>query len=170
MLSCFGYRKRLGAYLDDELKSRRRRAVSAHLAKCPACRAALAEMRGLESALLSLDAPAPPSNLTSRIMAEASSRYRRADVRPEIDRPRYKPSLPWTWAFRAATVAALIVGLATGAFLGWDVGREDRVFFADPSKAQTTRMQRDVYGLDAFSGTPDGSIEAATLALLQDAK
>jgi anti-sigma factor RsiW len=158
----------LGAYLDGELNMRQNEAVTAHVVKCKACSAALEELRSLQSTLLASDIPAPPSDLTARILAEARSRCQPGKVRSPIRRSRHQPSLPWAWAFQAATVAAILVGLTTGVFLGWDVRQDDHVVFTKNMKNKTVLREDDLYAIETFSGTPDGSIEAATLALLGD--
>ncbi len=167
MLSCIRYRNRLGAYLDGELNLRQNEAVAAHVVKCKACRTALEELRCLRTTLLAVNIPAQPAELTARILAEARARCQPGKVRSPIHRPRHQPSLPWAWAFQAATVAAILIGLTTGAFLGWDVRQDAHDFFTDSIKSKTMRPEHDLYALESFSGTPNGSIEAATLALLR---
>jgi hypothetical protein len=51
-------RKQLGPYLDGELQGAARRALQAHLETCAACRAELAELRQLSTALRSTPLPA----------------------------------------------------------------------------------------------------------------
>jgi hypothetical protein len=122
----------------------------------------------LRTSLLAPEIPAPPSDLTARILAEARSRCQSGKVRSPIRRPRHQLSLSWAWAFQAATVVAILVGLTTGAFLGWDVRHDDHVFLTDSIKSKTTMcLEDDLYVFEAFSATPNGSIEAATLALLR---
>ncbi|RJQ65801.1 MAG: hypothetical protein C4519_27225 [Desulfobacteraceae bacterium] len=159
MWSCVRYRSRLGPYLDGELNERQRKAVAAHVAKCAPCRTALEEMRGLESILHSFNIPAEPPDLTTRILSAARARHQTTAIRLKPHRPRNE--LLWDWALKSATVAALLIGIVTGSFLGWRVGRDE---------GRSVRADQEVYALDAFSGTPNGSIEAVTLALLEGAK
>ncbi len=82
MLSCKKYRKRLNAYLDGELPARKKVAVERHLAACQSCRTVLQSLRDLGPALLAADVPAAPTDLTSRIMAEAYLAKRRGAEKP----------------------------------------------------------------------------------------
>ena len=86
MLSCIQYRNRLGTYPDGELNMRQNGAVATHMVKFRACRTALEELRGLRTTLLVADIPAPPSDLTARILAEARARYQTGKVSSPIRR------------------------------------------------------------------------------------
>ncbi len=59
----------LSAYLDGALAPADRAAVEAHLDTCPACRAHLAQLRGVSALIASLPAPAPSRRLTPRLVA-----------------------------------------------------------------------------------------------------
>jgi anti-sigma factor RsiW len=165
MLSCIRYRNRLGPYLDGELNMRQNEAVAAHAEKCQACRTVMEELRGLRTTLLAVDISTPPSKLTARILAEARARYQTGKVLNKRPDHRHEPSLPWVWAFQAAMIVAILTGLTTGAYLGWDLRQEENAIFTKNIEHKTVH---DLYALETFSATPDGSIEAAALALLGD--
>jgi anti-sigma factor RsiW len=169
MLSCVRCRKRLGAYLDGELSERQQASLERHLAGCGSCRAALHALLGLEPLLRNLDVPPAPAALTSQIMTQAYARRRSQSAARR----------PWSWwqaltpqfgAFRMATAAALITGLAVGAYMGWT-----RYGASGPARPATTAawnepVDETLYAFDVLSAAPQGSIEAATLALLEDGR
>lgn len=68
----------LTLYVEGNLPRRQERGVAAHLARCPACSAAVAAMRPLREALLRLPKPTPPPYLARRIMARYDALQRRA--------------------------------------------------------------------------------------------
>lgn len=80
--------------------------LSAHLASCEACRAALDELRGLRQAASQLEPrPLPPAawhRLAARLAAEP---------RPETRGPMARPRLGWAWA--AAAAALLVAATAS---------------------------------------------------------
>ncbi len=79
----------LSAYLDGALPAAERAAVEAHLAACPACRTALAELRATQALLRAAPRPAPPRSFAlTPAQAEAlrSGRTRPAAARPATPR------------------------------------------------------------------------------------
>jgi anti-sigma factor RsiW len=164
MGSCARNRKRLNAYIDGELTERERRSVARHLAVCPSCRLLVTDYQGLGPALLEEEVPPVPIGLASRILAEASSRPLRRE------HGRWTGITANTFPLRAmlvrgATAAALTAGLALGGWMGWSVhrspGSEQRV-----SVTAREDEGRRLYAMDVLGAGPQGSIEAATLALL----
>lgn len=165
MWSCAGNRKRLSAHIDAELPERVRRSVEDHLARCPACRSHFEDLLMLEQRLEQYHAPPLPAGLTTRILAEAASRKR---GRKKIFAARWKwqTYLPQPWPAKVATTAALVVGLAMGAWMGWTGHpRADSGQWA--SLPNIERSARSLYAFDVLGAEPRGSIEAATLALLK---
>ncbi len=164
MFTCRKYRKRLGAYLDGELSKRKRTSLERHLVKCNSCRTVLDSLRQLETDLLSLNVPAIPDDLTLRILAEA-----RAQKKRKIE---VTPIQSW-WdvltlqlgELRGATMAALIIGLTMGTFMGWTTYWDGRTAQSSTMKAGNEGVENPFYALDALSSTPEGSIEAAVLTL-----
>jgi len=166
MWSCAGNRKRLNAYIDGELPKRVRRSVELHLGACPSCRRVFDDLCGLAPLLENYDAPPVPAGLSSRVLAEAASRQRRKAYGNEAGfgwlKLLFKP-----WLVRSATTAALVVGLAMGAWMGWTSHRSPE------SKQWVVVTNNDgvaetLYTFDVLSAEPRGSIEAATLALVGD--
>ena len=108
-------RESLGDHAIGRLPHDEDAAVRAHLDGCPECRAELAEISSVLSALGRVDparlddTPAPPSDLGDRIVAAARAEGRRG------------PALRWPVA-AAAAVALLVGGVA-----GYAVGGHDGV-------------------------------------------
>ncbi|MEJ5308734.1 MAG: MG2 domain-containing protein [Anaerolineae bacterium] len=91
------------AYLDGELDATERARVEAHLARCPACAAALQELRVLSRDLdATFDAAMSPVRLSY-----AAASHIRDVLRARLERPR------WQWAFwlRRGLVAQAVMAL-----------------------------------------------------------
>lgn len=164
MWSCAGNRKRLNAYIDGELPERTRCSVERHLAGCESCRAVLDGLRGLEPYLQTLDTPSVPAALISRILSEASLRRRK--VAENRDNRWWRIVWPQPWLVKGATAAALIVGLAIGTFMGWTSYRDSGTGQLMAVATKNEDIESNLYAFDVLSAEPRGSIEAATLALL----
>jgi len=166
MWSCAKNRKYLNAYIDGELPERTRREVERHLAGCPACLLELDGLRGLAPLLKKDKVPPVPAGLSARILAEAAFRQRRKETE-KMSGWQWREFLFQSWLVRGATTVALVVGLAVGALMGW-------TSYLRPDSGQWVIMTtdenaaRNMYAIDVLGAEPRGSIEAATLALLDD--
>jgi len=169
MLSCIRCRKRLGAYLDGELSERQQTLLDRHLPGCGSCRAALNAMRGLEPLLGKLDVPPAPTTLTSRILTEVYARQG-----SQVAGSRFlswrQVLTPHFWVVRRATAAALIAGLTIGAYMGWARYGDSGSARPAATAAWNEPVDETLYAFDVLSAAPQGSIEAATLALLEDGR
>lgn len=76
--------ERLNLYLDNELSTTERAAVEAHLAGCDACRAELASLQALFTALEALQPEALAADLTPRVLRGIAAERRRAVWRRRI--------------------------------------------------------------------------------------
>lgn len=161
MTACRKYRKQSSAYLDGELPSKKQVALSNHLAICTACRRELAALEALGPALSRLEVAPLPAHLTSRIMAtarrqQAESAYGRS-VRSWLTHMQ-----SWSWGFKAAATAALIVVMLYFGQLtstrGWLPGSQDK---------HNTMMTATnaVEGLEWFAPAPPGSLLSGYLAM-----
>jgi hypothetical protein len=110
------------------------------------------------------DVPPVPAGLSARILAEAAVRQKREQVQKMSGRKRQR-FLFRPWLATGATTAALIAGLAMGAWMGWTsyLGSGSAPWMP-PHEA----VAEDMYAFDVLGAEPQGSIEAATLALLDD--
>ncbi len=166
MWSCAKNRKHLNAYLDGELAERTHRKVERHLARCSACLLEFDGLRGLEPLLGNDEVPPVPAGLSDRIIAEAAVRQKRKEAEKtsgwEWRGFQFQP-----WLVRGTTTAALVLGLAMGAWMGWT-----SYLRPDPGQGMTMAPTEDaatnIYAFDVLGAEPRGSIEAATLALLDD--
>lgn len=166
MWSCAKNRKYLNAYIDDELPERTRRKVEHHLSGCPVCLLEFDRLCGLAPLLVGYEAPPVPAGLSSRILAEAAVWRKRKGAQKTF-------GLMWLeflfrpWLVRASTTAALAVGLAIGALMGW-------ASYVRPDSGQWVDMEtdknvvRNMYAFDVLGSEPLGSIEAATMALMDE--
>lgn len=168
MWSCARKRKLLNAYIDSELPERTRREVESHLAECSACRLEHDELRMLMPLLGNYKVPPIPAGLSARILASASLRQKRKEA-PTVVGWGWCEFLFHPWLIKGVTTAALVVGLAMGAWMGWTSHRSPDV---GQWVAMTTHGNeaRTMYAFDVLSAEPRGSIEAATLALLDDGR
>lgn len=166
MWSCAKNRIHLNAYLDGELPERTRREVERHLAGCPACLLEFDGLRGLAPLLRNDEVPPVPAGLSARIVTEAAFRQRRKEA-GKTSGWEWREFLFQPWLVRGATTAALIVGLTMGALMGW-------TSYLRPDSTQwiatNESVARNMYAFDVLGAEPRGSIEAATLALLDDGR
>lgn len=156
MLSCLKYRNRLGAYLDGELSPRRSWDVSAHVARCKACRVALEELRSLAPVMHALEAPPAPADLADQVMVRARTRAVRSHVEPVTRNP-----LEW-WKMASAplrTAACTAVLLAF--FLG--VGLGQSVFVFGNNQITMAKAAESIEGFEWFSPTPPASLGSTYL-------
>jgi anti-sigma factor RsiW len=166
MWSCAKNRKHLNAYMDGELPDRALREVERHLEGCPACRFELDGLRGLAPLLENDEVPPAPAGLSARILAEAALRQRRKEA-GKTSGWQWREFLFQPWLFRGATTAALVIGLAMGALMGWTSHmRHDSGQWA--IMATDENAARNMYAFDVLGAEPRGSLEAATLVLLDD--
>jgi anti-sigma factor RsiW len=106
--------ERLSEYLDGELRGAEAGDAEAHLARCDACRRALAELRAVRARARNLASRGPATDLWPAIAAAIGSEGPvRADVRPIRPRRRYAFSLP---QLAAAGIALAALG-GTGVWL-----------------------------------------------------
>ncbi len=166
MWTCAKNQKFLNAYLDGEVPERTRREVERHLARCPTCLFEFDELRKLAPLLENDEVPPVPAGLLARIVAEAALRQRRKEG-GKTSGWEWREFLFQPWLVSGATTAALIVGLTIGALMGW-------TSYLHPDSAQWTVTNENVagtmYAFDVLGAEPRGSIEAATLALLDDGR
>ncbi|WP_289019093.1 hypothetical protein [Desulfobacter postgatei] len=110
--------------------------------------------------------PPVPTGLSARILAEAAVRQKWKECQ-KTSGWQWREFLLQPWLLRGATTAALVVGLSVGALMGWtSYLRPDSVQWM--IMATDKKAARNMYAFDVMGAEPRGSIEAATLALLDD--
>jgi len=160
-MNCQSAKESLGAYLDGELPSPERAAVSAHLGECANCAAELESCRCLAVAL----ANPVPARVPERLWGEIAQRLDRAATKPAV-RPA---GLSRVRQFALAAGIVLAAGLGTGWLLWSDDG-------ASRAKASTVDFSAllDAVNIDAsaafekflgqYHSRPVSSAEAKRLA------
>lgn len=126
-MQCFEIRKRLNAWVDDELPAHEAESIARHLKQCPVC---LIEAEGIQQIAASLEAlPVihAPSALSRRTM-----RAFRADIA--------KPGMAEWWqslslALRGAVCGVALAGLLCGAALGTSISMFGPNGHANPYQA-----------------------------------
>lgn len=137
-------RELLGAYALDQLDEHARLSVDTHLARCPSCRAELAEITPVATSLrmvnpdrLAEPLPAPPPEFGDVVLARIQAERAATARRP----PRWP-------GFAAATIAA-IAGIA----IGW---------FAHPDPAQTVTTPLEAVAVNPTDPTIDATAQLAS--------
>ena len=159
-MSCIGYRKRMGAYLDGELSEREQKSVEAHLTGCVACRAALSDLRALEPLLHVMEVPPIPAGIAAKVVAVAQTH------RSEKATASWNPFQWWrmtTTPIHAAGIFVLVIGLITGLSIGGTMLPRN-----DQTASPQVSMQIDplnLYNLDYLNDAPDSSLPGIYIAL-----
>ena len=166
MLSCEKCRNGLSAYLDKKLTGSKLATVERHLSECETCRAVLNDMRKLETFLHRMDVPPVPPTLASRILAVAHER-KRINGKSPLGLQRFAPSLQF-WKSISPAAAALLIGLGIGAYMGWTSYRNFESKTPSAVITEHEASEERLYAISILSPVPFGSIEAATLALMED--
>jgi hypothetical protein len=127
------------AYALDALDDAERREYETHLAHCEECRRELASLSDTAASLAyAADAPPPPSDLRSRILAAARSE------RPNVVllRPR--------WAVPAAAAAAVAVAAAIALAI-WGVALSNKLDSERAARAKDQRVAAVLAATDAHA-------------------
>ena len=157
-MHCENVQEQFNRFAAGDLPMADRQAVQAHLAKCAACRAKVAEFDALAGVLADTPMPPIPSGFASRVMAAARQRQQA--------QPLAAWNLPRWWRLasapmHAAAATVLIVGLTVGVVLGWtsapSAARAETAAEVDPV---------DVYQIDYLGEAPSGSLANSYLTLV----
>ncbi len=158
-MRCEDAQEQLNRFAAGDLPVADRHAVQAHLAGCPACRAALAEVDALAGVLADAASPPVPAGFASRVMAAARQRLRTGRRGAS-----WNPLRWWrltSTPMHAAAAAVLIIGLAIGLAMGWTAA-------PSPAEAETPPEPDpvDAYRLDYLGEAPSGSLADSYLTLV----
>ncbi len=110
-MNCRKIRKRLTAYISNELSEDERRKIEIHLQTCPSCRNELIFLRTTREILGAWDEVDPPEELFDRFKARLAEEIRRGESKSF---PTFRwPSSKWLYASIAAVcfIASLTLGL-----------------------------------------------------------
>jgi hypothetical protein len=130
-MECQAIQEQLSAWLDDELPEAAGAVLTAHLARCAACREEWRQLTALDDALGNLAAPVP-TGLASTVAAK-------------VRRPRR-----WSGWQATALAACLVLGIALG-------GTMARSFHGE---ATSNEAGAEVASLEDFHDFPQGSLGA----------
>ncbi len=132
-MRCEAVKEQLTAYAAGELPAEAHRAVKAHLAECPACRAEMARVDVSAGVLAGVQTPPVPLGFASRVLAAAEERQRTGLSFKQTPRRWWRlNSAPMR---AAAAVAAFAIGAWGATELSTaqqtDAGRDDSQAAAD---------------------------------------
>ena len=156
LMNCTAIRKKLSAFEDGEVSPPLRFEIETHLAACPACRQALADLHHLWLALDDAVPPRPRPDFSQTVMRKISE-----ESKPGI----FNWIGAWDYMFPAPAAMAVMVilGLLIGGWMG-------RATLEGTMTAATAPMQAaTLEALDAFAPTPKGSLAQGYLVLVSDA-
>jgi len=164
-MRCSYFRKKLTAYLDDELSETARGEIDSHLNACTDCHSALARLKNLTPLLRQTPAPEIPQNLVERVISQAREHL---DIQ---SKNRLQASISSRLSAgpvlsRIAAAAVLVFGLTLGTYMG----RNTWTGLSQPSIAHLTTTQAEpaeIYRLDFLSHAPQGSLQEAFLTMTQ---
>jgi hypothetical protein len=147
----------LVGYLYDECEAAERRAIEAHLARCPAC---AAEVAALGSTRLQLSSWAPPETELGFAIVRAQA----SGLRPETEARVLWPGAWWRQPLPAwAQAAAAIVLFGAGLWLGVLQGGQGQ----DEQPAATVAAAPPSTALGAGAAAPVSTVSAQDLAALE---
>jgi anti-sigma factor RsiW len=116
-MSCSEFEPLLSELVDGGLATEARARVEAHVANCPTCRVALADIRSLRQAARSLPKAVPPEDLWNKVRARVdAATVTKATVTPISARRPWFHASGRTWGLLAAA-AVLVVAVSTGLVL-----------------------------------------------------
>ena len=168
MINCKTTRNHLGPYVDGELSDGTRVTIETHLAGCLDCQHELNALKTLERVLYTLNVPARPPFLHTRIMIRAGKqRGIKRLLAPSMARRTFWPRLP-RWISALALVWGLVIGSAMGLYI-YAPAQEPHLV-AELSSAQQNCMNEFLYGLNHWSPMDRGGIESVTLAVMENLK
>jgi anti-sigma factor RsiW len=165
-MRCSAIRKQLNRYLDAEVPAGLRDHVERHLAGCPECRRALAQLERLADVLEGADVPPVPEGFAARVMRQA-----RAQTAQRPPAGWFEWNLLRWWreaapAMRVAAATAIVVGLAAGLTMSGGLSRPVPASFPPRPEAGRDPI---VQNFDFLGGIPAGSVEQTYLASVAEA-
>jgi anti-sigma factor RsiW len=159
---CKRFAKRLDAYADGAVTTQLHAAMEAHVASCPACRRELESLAQIGGVLRAAPPPPPvPEGFALRVMARAAACGESAPKRTGSALPAFAWWRELARPARAAAAAVLVVGLALGAMMGWDMNRNGRI--PQPTSGKSDALA--AFNLDYLGDAPAGSLAQVVMAL-----
>jgi anti-sigma factor RsiW len=157
-MRCKTVAEKLDAYVLGELRTGRQKRIERHLARCPRCGAAAADLRRMLGLFARAAAPPAPQGLAARVSAAARRRMSAPAPAPALTPRTWWRTVPWPQ--RVAAAAALLLGLTAGTLIARSAWRA-------PDAALTRESDPlDEYQLDALTEVPPGSLADEFLVLV----
>jgi anti-sigma factor RsiW len=152
-MKCSGIRKMISPYVDDELSPNDKRAFTAHIRECVACKKELADIQSVHELFVSAENYSAPSGFATRVMANLE----------EMEETGYSR----LWRFltvkpfflRTVEITFALIVVMIGAISGNLLVR-DRI---TPQKPLTVQ---ESFSLDLFQATPPDSIGGVYVKLM----
>ena len=156
-MSCSTIRQKLSAFADGEGSPAERATIATHLAGCPDCRQALADLDHLWQALEEGILPRPRPDFSQAVLRQITVQSKPGildwirSLAPEFPAP-------------AALAPLIVLGLLAGGWMGRTVMEEP------PMVAVTSEQASTLEAMDVFTPTPKGSLVQGYLVVLSDAQ
>lgn len=153
-MSCKNIRNYIERYIDKSLSVKKRTDIESHLGECSKCASSYQESLSTGKIITGNHLPAIPDDLTESIMSEV--RKTKAAHEKQGDIGTYL--IRW-WngsplSGRAAFAVIILIIMAAGVFIGKDLTYVPEV-----------SLNPEYSELDAFSATPEGSLEQAVFQM-----
>ncbi|HVN98294.1 MAG TPA: zf-HC2 domain-containing protein [Syntrophorhabdaceae bacterium] len=151
-MKCSRIRKMISPYVDEELSTDDRRAFTAHIEECAACRKELEDVRSVHELFVSAENYTAPLGFATRVMANLE----------QNEQPAY--SRLWRLVtgkplfLRTAEVAFAVVVMLIGVISG-------NLLVSDRTPVRQPTIQES-FSLDLFQATPPNSIGGVYVKLM----
>jgi anti-sigma factor RsiW len=152
-MKCSQIRKMISPYVDEELRPEHRRAFTAHIRECAACKKELENMQSVHELFASAESYSAPSGFATRVMENLEETEETAYSRLW----RFLTVQPFFLRTAEVTFALIVVmiGVISGNLLV-----RDRI---TPQKPLTVQ---ESFSLDLFQATPPDSIGGVYVKLM----
>ena len=140
-MKCSEIRKKLSAYLDDEVTDKEKKILSDHLDNCLECRNELQELRGVNKGLQGVGTMEVPPYFFTRLKQRIADQEQCV---PFIERLR-------RFALPGFTVVLTLLALVMGNTMA-------RTIYQGIAESEHTTETANVFGIDAFDDYPQGSV------------
>lgn len=158
-MACDEYIELISAAVDGALSPAEQAKLDAHLARCPGCRALLADLTAIHEGLSALPDGSPPAGLHDRIMSAVAA----DNVVPFAPK---KKARPWKkWGALAAAVALIFAGawgVRDSILPGADKSAEAAPRAAAPAGAESAQDDGSIF---SAAGDPESVAEPAETGL-----
>jgi len=157
---CAIIRNRLSSFEDGEVSPEWRAKIEAHLAACPDCRQALADLRRLWLVLEDAMPPQPRPEFAQEVMRKITKEFL-----PGVF--NWRRALASMFPAPATMAAMVVFGLLMGGWMGRTLLEEFTTPLTTVATSQAQAATLDA--LDVFAPTPRGSLAQGYFVLVSEA-